>query len=54
MGVSGTLEEMVADIAANYLNITFDDMDDTFDQMDMYGDLDAFLEEYYSLLVGLE
>ena len=40
--VSGTLDEMVADISANYLCKSFPGESDLFNLMDMYGDLDGY------------
>ena len=41
-GVTGTLDEMIADIRQNYLGSDLDGEDDKFSQTDIYGDLDAF------------
>ena len=42
-GVDGTLEEMVADISANYLGKTPDiEGVSAFNELDLYGDLDAY------------
>ena len=40
--VSGTLDEMIADISENYLCKDFPGESDTFGLTDMYGDLDAY------------
>ncbi len=50
-GVTGTLEEMVADISANYLNKTVPGESDQFGLTDMYGDLDGFylIESLYQV-----
>ena len=40
-GVTGTLDEMIADILENYLCVSFNESD-IFSQTDMYGDLDGF------------
>lgn len=42
-GVDGTLEEMIADVSANFLGKTPEDSSrPSFSQMDIYGDLDGF------------